>query len=151
MTDQRVLLDRLYELLVASHEPLGQKVDRIEEATLEDPVEAYPCGQSGVIAFIGEYVLTGWDPSDMPAAPRDAYRHLHERLRRVGRTRHMVYPLNFRSVILTRKLGAVPIGKDDDGYVHYILTLEAFERSEARRMHREGSSNGQEVGSPESP
>lgn len=143
--DTAALLERLYDLLVASHGPLGQTVDRIVPEELTDEVEAYPCGQSGVIAFIGDYALTGWERADIPAAPRDAYRRLHDRLKVRGFTKHMVYPMNFRSVILTRKLGAVPVGVDADGYMHYILTLEAFEKAAAQHLHREVSDHGQEV------
>ncbi len=143
--DTTQLLDRRYDLLVASHSRLGQTIERIDPAAEDRPIEAYPCGQSGVIAFIGDYVLTGWERSDIPAAPRDAYRRLHERLKARGFTYHMVYPLNARSVILTRKLGAKPTGVDADGYVHYILTLEAFEQAAAEHLHREASDHGQEV------
>lgn len=141
---KRELLERLHRLLVASHQPLGQVVEEVSEEDAAK-MDVYPCGHTGVIAFTGEYVLTGWEHSDMQAAARDAYRHLGERLKAQGFTRHMVYPMNFRSVILTRKLGAVPLGVDADGYVHYILTLEAFEKAAAEHLHREASDHGQEV------
>lgn len=141
---KRQLLERLHHLLVASHQPLGQVVEVVSEEDAAK-MDVYPCGHTGVIAFTGEYVLTGWEHSDLQAAARDAYRHLGERLKRQGFTRHMVYPMNFRSVILTRKLGAVPVGLDADGYVHYILTLEAFEKAAAEHLRREDPENGKKV------
>lgn len=121
------LLDRLHRLLVASHAPLGAEVDRITPETADPDMEVYPCGSTGVIAFVGDYVLCGWEDNDLHAASAEAFRRLHQRLQERRYTLHMVQPRNFRSVKLTRKLGAVPIGVDEDGYVHYRLTLEGFE------------------------
>jgi hypothetical protein len=142
-------MDRLHRLLTDAHARFGQDVDRIDPDRCTLPIEAYPCGKTGVIAFVGDYALTGWEHHDIRAASRDAYRHLHQRLKARGFTRHMVFPLNFRSVILTRKLGAVPVGRDDNGYVHHHLTLEAFEKAAAQHLHREVSEHGQEVSTAE--
>ncbi len=126
--NQYELMERLHQLLAESHERFGQEIERLDAFTANQVIEVYPCGPSGVIAFLGDYVLTGWPDSEIRAASRDAYRHLAKRLDERGFTRHMVHPLNFRSVKLTRKLGAVPQGYDADGYVHYILTRERFGR-----------------------
>jgi hypothetical protein len=126
----RALLERLYALLQEAHAHFGHSIARVDEfaARAVDDFEIYPVGPSGVLAFFGDYVLGGWPPDEQRAASRDAYAILLRRLDRRGFTRHMVHPMNFRSVRLTRKLGAKPIGVDADGYVHYILTRERFGR-----------------------
>lgn len=122
--DERALLDRLHELLSESAARFGQTIDRIDE--MHPDLEVHRVGRTGVLAFVGDYVLTGWPDDEMRIAGRDAYKLLQARLDERGMTRHMVYPLNFRSVKLTRKLGAKPVGVDADGYVHYTLTREEF-------------------------
>jgi hypothetical protein len=122
------LMERLHQLLAESHGRFGEEVARIEEFTGGWDIEVHACGPSGVIAFLGDYVLAAWPDSEQRAASRDAYRYLLKRLDERGFTRHMVHPMNFRSVKLTRKLGAKPQGYDADGYVHYILTRERFGR-----------------------
>ncbi len=146
------LLERLHALLQASAARFGQTVDRLDQDYDLASIDVYPCGKSGVIAFIGEYVLTGWEDADRHAAAWDAYQRLGERLASHGFTRHMVYPLNFPSVRLTRKLGAVPLGVDADGYMHYILTLDAFQRNQHLHLHpaTEAIRHGQEVSTAES-
>lgn len=134
------LLERLHRLMSEAHAPFGQAAGLLTPEQAANAI-AMPCGETGVIAFIGEYVLTGWEDHDIRAASRDAYRHLGQWLRVHPYTRHMVYPLNFRSVRLTRKLGAKPIGVDADGWVHYVLTREDF--TAARRSRR--SRHGQEI------
>jgi hypothetical protein len=146
---QRELLERLHVLLTKAHAKFGQEVDRLEDFEQLE-IQAFSCGRTGVIAFIGEYVLTGWEDHDIRRASRDAYRHLGDWLKVHGFTRHMVYPRNFRSVILTRKLGAKPVGIDQDGYVHYLLTYDDFLRSEQARLHPSESRHGQEVPTAES-
>lgn len=126
------LLERLRAHLQRSHARWGHEVERLPHTA--DAV-AYPCGHSGVLAFIGGYALCGWDPDDR-RAPRDAYRLLGERLRDHGPTRHMVYPLNLESVRLTRKLGAVPQGVDADGYVHYVLTYDGYKAAALKHLGR---------------
>lgn len=115
----------LYRHLVAAHARFREEVDVIPRSEM-DNVSIWPVGRDGALMFYRGYVLTGWPDDDMKAASLDAYRILEAWLREVGPTEHMVYPLNLRSVRLTRKLGAVPHGVDPDGYVHYTLTLERF-------------------------
>ena len=136
----QTLLSWLQEHLEGSNTHIGDVIGSVESL---DDVEVHHLGGRGVLGFLGDYALCGWGKSDMPQAPQAAYRLLHDRLRRVGYTRHMVHPLNFSSVVLTRKLGAKPVGVDDDGFVHYVLTLEDFERSPAvnaenRKRRRDG-------------
>ena len=127
MDDERALLARLHELLSASAAQFGETVAPIDEFAINPDFEVYRAGPSGVVAFFGDYCLGAWPDEEMRAASREAYRILHQRLRERGMTRHMVNPRNFRSVKLTRKLGAKPVGYDADGYMHYTLTLQAFE------------------------
>ena len=136
--DERRLLGRLHELLVEAHGRFGQSVDPIDEHTVPADFEVHPVGPSGVLAFLGDYVLTAWPDAEQRVAARDAYQLLWERLKERGFTRHMVFPLNFRSVKLTRRLGAKPLGVDEHGYVHYLLTLADFEAHVPRLRHKEG-------------
>lgn len=129
---QAELFARLHAHLQRSHARWGHEVETLPATA--DAV-AYPCGRSGVLAFIGGYALCGWDADDR-RAPRDAYRQLGDRLRDHGPTKHMVFPLNLESVRLTRKLGAVPQGVDGDGYVHYILTYDGYRAAAAKHLGR---------------
>lgn len=138
--DEAALLTRLHTLLQAAHMKFGHTVDPIDAFTVDPDTEVYPCGPSGVLAFIGEYVLAAWPDAEHRPASRAAYRLLEERLATRGLTRHMVHPLNFRSVIVTRKLGAKPLGVDNDGYVHYLLTRQAFE--DRHRGKKESAAQG---------
>lgn len=126
--DERALLQRLYDLLSAAHAKFGSEIAPMDEFSVNPDFEIYPVGPSGVLAFLGDYVLTAWPDDEQRPASRDAYRLLGARLEERGFTLHMVHPLNFRSVKLTRKLGAKPTGVDADGYVHYILTRADFGR-----------------------
>lgn len=123
-TDESALLKRLHELLQAAHARFGVAVDELDPSVAD--LEVYPCGPTGVLAFIGDYVLAAWPDDEMRAAAPVAYRLLERRLEERGFTRHMVHPLNFRSVKLTRKIGAEPLGVDADGFVHYILRRENY-------------------------
>lgn len=148
--DERTLLARLQHLLEGAHARFGQSIEPINEHTVPADFEVHPVGPSGVLAFLGDYVLAAWPDEEQRPAARDAYNLLWQRLRERGLTRHMVHPLNFRSVKLTRRLGAKPKGVDADGYVHYELTLEAFESHVPRsRHHVEGLPHGQEVAAAE--
>jgi hypothetical protein len=89
-------------------------------------VELHELSPAGVLAFVGDYVLAAWPDDEIRVASPTAYRVLSARLKARGYTRHMVHPLNFRSVKLTRKMGAIPIGVDADGFVHYVLLTERF-------------------------
>ena len=89
-------------------------------------VEFHEVSPSGVVAFVGDYCLGAWPDDEIRIAAPAAHRVLSARLRERGFTRHMVHPLNFRSVKLTRKMGAEPIGVDADGFVHYVLRSERF-------------------------
>lgn len=138
MTESELsLLDRLYWNLAKAHAPFGVTVERIT-APPED-FEVHSCGETGVLAFLGDYVLVAFPEQPDPAAAREVVRLLRRRLEERGVTRHMVHPLNFRSVIATRKLGATPKGKDADGFVHYELTLERFCRHGKEKRPAEGT------------
>jgi predicted xylose isomerase-like sugar epimerase len=125
VNDERQLLDRLHALLSEEAARRGDTIDRLDENAVD--LEVYPVGQSGVMALINGYVIAAWPRRERIRASVEAFQILHLWLRERGVTKHMVHPLNFPSVIVTRKLGAVPIGVDRDGFVHYNLTLEAFE------------------------
>lgn len=89
-------------------------------------VELHELSPAGVLAFVGDYVLAAWPDDEIRVASRAAFRLMSARLKARGYTRHMVHPLNFRSVKLTRKMGAIPHGVDADGFVHYVLLTERF-------------------------
>ena len=133
MTSEADLLQELYEGLVAAHTPLGLSVDPIDTAHWD--IEAYRCGARGVLAFIGDYVLIVLPDKGDLVASREVYRLLAARLAERGVIRHMVHPKNFASVKSTRRLGARPVGYDEDGYVHYTLTPENFRPFERFRPH----------------
>lgn len=135
---ERQLLERLHELLAASAAQFGGSVDQIEAFADVPYLDVFPVGRSGVVAFMGDYVIGAWPDDEQRAASRDGYKLLYDRLQEKGFTRHMVDPRNFRSVKLTRKLGAKPLGYDADGFMHYILTLEAFEARGRTRGYRHG-------------
>ena len=137
--DERALLQRLYELLSAAHAAFGHEIAPMDEFSVNPDFEIFPVGPSGVLAFLGDYVLAAWPDDEQRPAARDAYRLLGARLEERGFTLHMVHPMNFRSVKLTRKLGAKPTGVDADGYVHYILTRADFgRRVRAHEENRRG-------------
>ena len=141
------LLQELHEGLVAAHRPLGLSVDQLDAFTADPDMEVYRCGKRGVLAYFGEYVVMVLpDPGDI-RANREVYRLLAERLHDRGIVRHMVHPKNFPSVKSTRRLGAMPIGSDEDGYMHYVLTKESFKPYE--RFKPRGSTHGQEVSTAE--
>lgn len=128
---ERELLDRLYDLLQASGATCGAPMERMDPATMDPDFEVHDVGE-GVLAFLGDYVLVALEPGSHPAASRKVVRLLRSRLEERGLTRHMVHPRNFPSVKATRKLGALPVGVDADGYVHYELTLERFRRGQEK-------------------
>lgn len=119
---------RLISLLNLTHQQLGLDAEPLVgllggEGTDVELHELSPCG---VMAFVGDYVLAAWPDDERAQAGRAGGRVMSERLKRRGFTRHMVHPLNFRSVRLTRKMGALPIGVDADGFVHYVLLSERY-------------------------
>lgn len=128
---------RLYGYLAATHAQWGVEMEPIEEMLGRDDVELHALGQAGVLAFVGDYVLAAWPPDDQVRASRDCHRVLSKRLRERGFTLHMVYIKNSRSGRITRKIGALPLGIDADGFVHYRLDSERF------------PFHGQEISSPE--
>lgn len=141
------LLRELHARLVEAHTPLGLEVDELDQFTANPDMEVYRCGRRGVLAFFGEYVVMALpDPADI-VANREVYRLLAERLHDRGLIRHMVHPKNFPSVKSTRRLGALPVGFDADGYMHYTLTPAAFKPYE--RFKPRGPSHGQEVATAE--
>lgn len=143
------LLQELHAGLAAAHTPLGLPVDPIDSFTLNPDWEVHRCGQRGVLAYFGEYVVMVLpDPGDI-VANRRVYSLLAERLHDRGLVRHMVHPRNFPSVKSTRRLGACPIGFDEDGYMHYVLTPRNFKPYE--RFKPRGSAHGQEVATTEGP
>lgn len=131
-------LRRLQELLQDAHAQFGHDIGSPSQWVDYTDREVHWVGKSGVLAFLGDYVLAGWPDAEQREASRDAYKVLQARLDDRGFTRHMVYPLNFRSVKLTRRMGAVPVGVDDDGFVHYILTRERFGRHGKKVAAAEG-------------
>lgn len=133
------LLERLHALLSEEAAVRGESVDRLEQDAVD--LEVLPCGRTGVIALINGYVLAAWPPEEQAVAAPAAYRQIHQWLQERGLTRHMVSPRNYRSVRVTRRMGARPVGYDRDGYMHYELTLKAFEDRH----------NGKEVAAAEGP
>lgn len=131
------LLERLHALLSEEAAARGDTVDRLDDLAVD--LEVVPMGRTGVMALINGYVLAAWPPEEQAVAAPQAFRQIHQWLKERGVTRHMVHPRNFRSVKVTRRLGAKPKGYDRDGYMHYELTLKAFEE----RHH------GKEVAAPE--
>jgi hypothetical protein len=122
-----LLAARLISMLNVTHQQFG--LDPEPLAGLlggGHEVELHELSPAGVLAFVGDYVLAAWPDDEMPQASRVAHRLLSARLKARGFTRHMVHPRNFRSVKLTRKMGATPLGVDADGFVHYILRSERF-------------------------
>lgn len=127
---ERELLDRLYDQLVEAHRAFPVPMDRMDPDTMDPDFEVHDVGEGGVLAFVGDYVLVALPPGHHPGPARKVVRLLRSRLEERGLTRHMVHPRNFPSVKATRKLGALPVGVDADGYVHYELTLERFRRGQ---------------------
>lgn len=127
MTD-RELLELIYRRLVQVHARWGVKIDPLDPDTMDPDYEVHQCGPDAALAFLGDYVLVALPDPPTPGSARKVVRLLRQRLLERGRTKHMVYPLNFPSVKATRKLGAVPVGHDSDGFVHYELTLARFLR-----------------------
>lgn len=117
---------RLHGLLVAAHKPFGLDPEPLTSLLQYDNVELYELSPAGVMAFVGDYVLGAWPDDEMREASRNGFRIVSRRLKERGFTLHMVYPLNFRSVKLTRKMGARPIGYDSEGFMHYKLLSENF-------------------------
>lgn len=113
-------------MLAATHRAYGLDAEPLIDLLHREDVEFHELSPAGVLAFVGDYVLCAWPPDEIRQASRAAFRVQSARLKARGFTRHMVHPLNFRSVIATRKLGAVPIGVDDDGFVHYVMLTEDF-------------------------
>lgn len=120
------LLMRLYGMLAATHRKWQVDPESFDEMVHREDAIVYPVGQGGVLAFFGDYALCAWSMPDTHAASRDAFRLISARLKERGFTRHVVHPCNFRSVKLTRKMGALPEGVDADGFVHYRLDSERF-------------------------
>lgn len=131
------LLERLHDLLRQEAAARGDTVDRLDDQAVD--LEVVPMGRTGVMALINGYVLAAWPPEEQAVAAPMAFRQIHQWLLERGVTRHMIHPANFRSVKVTRRLGAKPVGYDRDGYMHYELTLKAFEDRH----------NGKEVAAPE--
>ena len=152
MNDEKALLERLHHLLVAAGQQWDEVVDPIDEM-LPD-LEVYPVGKSGVAAFFGEYMLAAWPPAERVEATAKTYRLIAERLEERGLIRFMVHLRNVRSIIAVRRLGAKPLGVDDEGYIHYLLTQEGFanrgRRTGLKTKLREYTGHGQEKQAAES-
>lgn len=127
---------RLGDALNLQHAQWGIPMEPLTDLLDRDDVELHEVSPGGVLAFVGDYVLAAWPPEEQLRAARKAYRLIRARVAARGFTLHMVYPRNFRSVIVTRKLGAKLLGVDSDGFVHY-------------RLGTEEKSNGQEVSAAE--
>ncbi len=119
---------RLWGYLTAAHKKWDVDLDPIKDLVHQhsEDVQYHLVGRTGVLAFIGDYVLAAWPDDERLAASRDVHRLTSQRLKERGFTLHMVYAMNLRSVKLTRKVGAVPIGVDADGFVHYRLDCANF-------------------------
>jgi hypothetical protein len=132
---------RLHGMLESTHRALGLPPEPLQDLlrlASDQEIHLYEVSPSGVLAFIGDYVLCAWPDDEMRVACRASFRLLSARLKERGFTRHMVHPRNFRSVKLTRKMGAVPVGYDEDRFMHYILHSANF-------PHHEDRAHGQEV------
>lgn len=116
---------RLWGYLKATHDAWGVDwpVPPAEEVA---EMEFHAVGKSGVVSFHGPYVLIAYPPDDRVAAGRDIMPLLRARLDLLGETRHVVHSRNITSIRATRRLGAVPIGVDADGFIHYILKRENY-------------------------
>jgi hypothetical protein len=145
--NEKELLDRLYELLATSGLEHGEVVDPLDEMLAD--LEVHAVGKSGVAAFFGDYLLAAWPPAERVEATAKTYRLIGERLEERGLIRFMVHLRNVRSIIATRRLGGRPLGVDKDGYIHYLLTREAFanrgRRTGLKIKPREHTGHGQEV------
>lgn len=117
---------RLYGMLMAEHAKWGIEPDSMTDMIGREDCEFHQVGRLGVVAFIGDYCLAAWPPDEQLACCREAHRVIGQRLRERGFTLHMVYPMNFRSVKVTRKMGALPIGADSEGFMHYRLDSERY-------------------------
>lgn len=129
------LLLRLHGYLAATHKALGIPFDPIADliAAQDDEVVLHEVGETGVVAFIGDYCLLAWPPSEHFRARRQAWRLLEARLKLRGFTRHVVALANWRSMRVTRRIGAQSLGIDADGFVHMLLTYDNFLAGKAAR------------------
>lgn len=134
-----ILALRLWGYLRATHTALGVSCDSFDALIdASKDAELFALGSAGVAAFLGDYVYMAWPPDAKHVAVRAALRVLSDRLDSHGFVLHAVYPLNARSVVATRRLGAVPIGVDADGFVHYKLTRDGFRYGKAKSTKTTG-------------
>lgn len=117
-------------------DPLNDLAENWERA-----IFAKRISEHGIIGFIDDYALIYIPHDEIGKASRNAYRILSERLKKSGHTLHMVHPMNLRSVKLTRRIGAKPMGRDDNGFIHYLLRSEDFPH------HSEDKTHGEEISS----
>lgn len=117
-----VLALRLWGYLTAVHSQWRLKstpFDVLLDASSD--VLLHSVSKTGVVGFSGDYVMAAWPPNETAQAACRAVRLIIRRVETHGFVLYAVYPLNARSVIATRKIGAVPLGVDEDGFVHYRL------------------------------
>lgn len=128
-----ILALRLWAYLRCTHRALGVDCDTFDKLIdASRGAELHDLGGGAVAGFLNDYVYLAIPPDARHVATKAALRVLSNRLNTHGFVFHAVYPLNARSVIATRRLGAVPIGVDADGFVHYKLTQEGFRYGQAK-------------------
>lgn len=126
MRERGELAERLYQLVKAAHEECGAPVEERLEFFSDDDWEFHPAGRSGVVAFRGDYYMVALAPGERSGSGREVLKILRQKLREVGKLRSTVYHRNWRSAMATKRLGAVLLGMDEDGFFHYELTKEGF-------------------------
>lgn len=147
MADRTRLAVRLIAQLNLAHQRCGVDAEPLVGLLGDhEDTEIHELSPCGVLAFVGDYVMAAWPDDEQRVAAPVAYGILWARLRDRGLTRHMVHPLNLRSVKLTRRMGAKPIGVDADGFVHYELTRASFE-AHVPQLRKQG--HGQENAAPQ--
>ena len=144
--DEKALLERLYELLAESGARHGEVVDPMTQ--MDPDTEIHQVGKSGVAAFFGEYLSVAWPPEERVEATARTYGLIGQRLQEQGLIRFMVHFRNVGSIIAVRRLGGRPLGVDEKGYIHYLLTRHAFisrgRRTGLKIKSREYTGHGQE-------
>lgn len=127
--DTLTLRLRLWGYLSATHRRYCGIVEPESfDDLFEEDAEFHAVGRWGVCAFSGEYLYCAFPYFDRVAATRATLPLIKARLQTHRRTLLAVHPLNFSSVRISRMLGAIPFGVDEDGFVHYELTPDRFRR-----------------------
>lgn len=135
---------RLWGYLCVTHAKWQVDLDAVGSMIQAEDAEYYPCGPTGVVAFIGDYLLAAWPHDEHVLATRESLRQLSRRLQARGFVLIMVYASNLRAVKATRRMGGVPLGYDSDGFMHYRLECANFPYHDSVATS-EGTDHGQEV------